>query len=51
MTWLKFKHGTLEKQYNVITILLPLNMLSLEALSKTISMVANTKAFCKDMHI
>jgi hypothetical protein len=28
MTWLKFKYGTLEKQYNVTTIVPPYNMLS-----------------------
>ncbi len=28
MTWLKFKHGTLEKQYNVTIILPPLSVLS-----------------------
>ncbi len=41
MTWLKFKHGTFEKQYNVITILATFNMLSPETLSKTKQVISN----------
>jgi hypothetical protein len=41
MTWLKIKHGTPKKQYNVITILAFLNMLSPKALSKTKQVIFN----------
>ncbi len=41
MTWLKIKHGTLKKQYNVVTILALLNMLSPEVLSKTKQVIFN----------